>query len=479
MTLKSYLYSLPFIYFLFPLSSASAQEIMGLKAGVVRIVSSKSAEVGTGFIVNIKNDRIYIVTSSHVIIRGEAPQVYLFNRQRDPLMATIVDKEEDGLKGFALLMVDSKGVDLSGIEVLRLRDTFHLNGREEITIIGFPDSTSIWTVTASTLARLDGRYLVFAGSIHQGNSGGPVISNGQVVGLVTDVIQGFVYAARAESIAAYINGIDKDLILPISEGNPARELSAFRAGASTKKDVGQYKRWSEIILKGGLDGDDSYGLEQELNDEIKLNANNVFALRMRAFIYETRGLNSMRDGDAKTALQLLTDPISPEDFESRCYVLNALNRSSEAMLDCDKAIHLKPLFGMAMYSRSSIFYTQKKFDVWLLELTGLLSAHPDFVLVYSTKASVWLITRNYELAIQDFSRAITLRPTNAVYYKLRGLAQYTSNNFQEALKDLTKAVELAPKSGRYLLDRAEAYEKLGRPDLAEADRKKAKTLEEK
>lgn len=202
------------IVFLGPISiRESAQDMNSLKAGVVRIANTKSGEIGTGFIVKIDRDRIYVVTSSHVVRGDGQPTLYLYNRPQDPMTATAKDIEEDGLKGLALLTLKASEATFSGLKELGFKESSQLNGGEDVKIIGFPDSTDIWTVSSATVARLEGRNLVFSGVIHGGNSGGPVLLNGQVVGLVTDVNrdQELTYAARSESIVAYVNGIVENL----------------------------------------------------------------------------------------------------------------------------------------------------------------------------------------------------------------------------------------------------------------------------
>lgn len=217
----SVFFSLLILVFLisFPFVSP-AQDVNSLKAGVVRIVNTKSGAIGTGFIVKINKDRIHIVTSSHVVSGNEHPDIYLYNRQQDPVKATVQDIEEDGLKGLALLTLKSNEETFSGLTELSFKDSSLLSGGEDIRIIGFPNSTSLWTVSSATVARIEGRNLVFSGMMHEGNSGGPVILNGQVIGLVTDLSQGFGYAARSEGIVSYVNGIVRNLIVAKPRASP-------------------------------------------------------------------------------------------------------------------------------------------------------------------------------------------------------------------------------------------------------------------
>lgn len=182
------------------------------KAAVVRIENTKREEVGTGFIVRIVSDKIYIVTAAHVVRGDQHPKVYLFTRQDEGIAATVVDREEDDLKGLALLRLTADSRILAKLAELKLRATDDLGNGNNVTFIGFPDSTSLWTVDKGNIKRLEGRNLVLSGSVRPGYSGGPVILNQQAVGLITDVTQTDIYAVRAEVLVPYVNGFVSNLI---------------------------------------------------------------------------------------------------------------------------------------------------------------------------------------------------------------------------------------------------------------------------
>src|SRR5437764_13307707 len=164
-----------------------AQRVNSLKSAVVRIRNTRSGEVGTGFIIKIDNNLIYVVTASHVVSGNNNPDVFLYNRQQDALSAQVIDRESENQKGLALLTLKSNDTrTFSGLTSVSFGDSSQLNGGESVKIIGFPDGTSFWTVSSGTVSRVEGNNLIFSGSIRGGNSGGPVIlDDGQVIGMVT------------------------------------------------------------------------------------------------------------------------------------------------------------------------------------------------------------------------------------------------------------------------------------------------------
>jgi S1-C subfamily serine protease len=176
-----------------------------VKAGVVRIENIKLNEIGAGFIVKIVDTRVYVVTAAHVVRGERSPRVYLFDGRGQALSATVIDREDDDVKGLALLEFSPTPQTLPLLTELKLAAaTSDFGNGESVTFIGFP-GTSFWTVDTGNIKRLEGKNLVLSGSARQGNSGGPVVFNQHVVGLVTDVNQSDIFAARAEIIAVYVN----------------------------------------------------------------------------------------------------------------------------------------------------------------------------------------------------------------------------------------------------------------------------------
>ena len=186
------------------LSSALAQVDVGtLKKGVVKISSefSNSRKVGTGFIAAKSKKHLYIVTASHVVEEEtEAPhaiQVTFFTHQEETFAAKIVKKEGGDPRGLALLKVGGDVPD--DVQILSWDATTSVSGGEEIHLIGFPRiGGNAWAVTKGTLSGFDGPVLKFSGTVAEGNSGGPVLYQGRVIGVVMEVTGQFGNAKPAQ-----------------------------------------------------------------------------------------------------------------------------------------------------------------------------------------------------------------------------------------------------------------------------------------
>lgn len=218
--------------------SGRAQDVNSLKSGVVRIHNSQTDDVGTGFILKIEGTQIYIVTAAHVVSGDRHPKIYLFNQPRDSIEAEVINQEDEGTKGLAVLQATIDSRLVSGIRALNLTGTSRLNGGEGVRIIGFPDSVEFWTVGSGTVARVEGKNIVFSGSIRGGYSGAPVLLQGSVLGVVTDVSQSDAYAVRSEAVELYVNGIIRNLSTNSnSSGSPSDEYSYQIIGSINNQPI--------------------------------------------------------------------------------------------------------------------------------------------------------------------------------------------------------------------------------------------------
>jgi tetratricopeptide (TPR) repeat protein len=106
---------------------------------------------------------------------------------------------------------------------------------------------------------------------------------------------------------------------------------------------------------------------------------------------------------------------------------------------------------------------------------------------YDTRADVYVKLKKYTEALNDHTAIINLnRSTSAFDYHDRAKVYFLKGDYQSTISDCTQAINIssdaknkqAPYSGFYEL-RADAYEKTGRTDLANADRQKAAEIKNK
>ncbi len=178
--------------------SSYAHDIEGMKHGVVKITAhvNGQSKVGTGIVIREESNAIFIATASHVIEGDPRPLVQFFSQPTRPVPSVIVGMEGGDPRGLALLVVRDDLPDK--VRVLSLNASANLESGESVAVIGFPRHAGApWAVTQGELVGRKGRDLVFSGAIDEGNSGGPVLKDHQVIGIVTESSPPFAYAAPA------------------------------------------------------------------------------------------------------------------------------------------------------------------------------------------------------------------------------------------------------------------------------------------
>ena len=416
---------LPFV----PSADTFSQDINSLKQGVVRIQNNRSKEIGTGFIVKVSGNQIYIVTAAHVVKGDQYPTIYLFNQQHDSLPAEVLDREDDDIKGLALLRSKVLPHAAPRMAALKLSSTKQFGGGEDIKIIGFPDGTPYWTVGSGNIARVEGRTLVFSGAVRGGNSGAPVIFNGLVIGSVTDIGQSSSYAARGEVIETYINGIVPNLIsLHIPNGEQSDDRAAEERAQQAEK-LNKTDRFEEAI--------------QAATEAITLDRRLAFAYAQRAYAYINTKKYKMAISDASEAIRL--DPALAIAYAYRGAAYNRVNSHDQAIADCTKALSLD--LGLAV--------------------------------AYANRGASYLLKRDFDQAIKDCTEAIKINPRYRSAYTNRGHAHFQKGNFEKAAEDYSEAIELEPENPLLYENRANAYKKQNKMDLMKSDMKKAEELKSK
>jgi len=197
-----------------------------IKKSVVKITSEN--RVGTGFVVKLDQNTVYFITVAHVVEGDPSPTLKFFGDQE--FKARVLYAESDNPdKGLALLSI--KGDDIpDNVVSLDLSEktlrnfNLDLEKRDKaIFTFGFPIGGANWAYTELTYSGQKGRDLHFSGNIHNGNSGGPLIKNGEVIGIITAKSQ-FVHATSAIAIKEFLIGSISSSIPQLTKAQPMAQL---------------------------------------------------------------------------------------------------------------------------------------------------------------------------------------------------------------------------------------------------------------
>ncbi|TKB57164.1 MAG: hypothetical protein E8D49_14200 [Nitrospira sp.] len=223
-----------------------AQDIAQVKKGVVKITAQVDGKsrVGTGFVVRVDKDAAYIVTAAHVTEGDPKPTVTFFSLAQQPFAAQVIGIEGGAPHGLAVLRV--AGPIPEGVVALALDLTTKVAGGEAVTFIGFPRALPPWTISKGSLSGLKGPTLAFQALVEEGHSGGPLLLNGQVIGVVSETRDRLGYAVPASILAVALMGwhieprASESMVPQEMIGADGVPMVLIRSGRIPTKIVGVY-----------------------------------------------------------------------------------------------------------------------------------------------------------------------------------------------------------------------------------------------
>jgi formylglycine-generating enzyme required for sulfatase activity len=173
------------------------------QAGVAQVIA-KDRSPGTGFIVSLRGGRAYLVTSAHVVEGDPSPSVvFAADADRNRYPAQVRDVEGGEPRGLALLSVEKPP---GGLRAIDSGPDSSVSAGTSVIVAGFPRSIGAFSVLPANVTSVRGRDLYLSPETGEGFSGGPVMLDGRVIGLVYGREGGFGKAVPVASIEPYLRG---------------------------------------------------------------------------------------------------------------------------------------------------------------------------------------------------------------------------------------------------------------------------------
>lgn len=191
-------------------------QIDEIRHGVAKIVAGPPEEkTGAGIVVRRDAEGIYVVTAAHVVSGSDKITVQFLGAEKS-WDAEVRHIESDNLaQGLALLHV--AGSVPAEVRALALTDVDVPVG-DQVNIVGHQASTGDWSVLVGTVSSRVGRETVIQAPVEEQASGGPVVFNGNVIGLVQRSAPrgSFGYAVTSAALREYVKGFGVDLPLAVT-----------------------------------------------------------------------------------------------------------------------------------------------------------------------------------------------------------------------------------------------------------------------
>ena len=317
------------------------------------------------------------------------------------------------------------------------------------------------------------------------------------------------YSRRAmyyNLIKEYDNEIaDRSKAIAFEPTNPSRYTDRARVYEELKKYDKAIEDYSKAIA---LDDTRAYYfssradayLKQEMPEEaiadftsaILLEPDSTRYLEARAKVYIETEQFEKAIADYTTAIELeANDPPDDQLFSSfkslpyldRAKAYEAWGKYENAVADYTKAIELDNST-LTYSSRAMAYRAWGKYDKAVEDYTRILEEYPDDALYYFGRAKTYAAWGKNDKAVEDYNSVIascaeTLKNGESLYstdYLVWGHTYYNLKEYEKAIDKYTKAIELSPDYSSAYSSRADAYEAIGKTDLAEADRKSAEKL---
>jgi len=170
------------------LVSSCAEPLDKELSAVVRIAANQGGTPvrGTGFVISVTPKQAIIVTAAHVVNKVQTPTVTFAadlekNFPAGPLIG-ILANSPGGLAAFSV-----SGEIPAGVTTLSVEGENPSRLGQPLFLLGFPQMDIAPRTTQRILSARREKLLLIDQEVGEGFSGGPVIENGKVVGVVTDV----------------------------------------------------------------------------------------------------------------------------------------------------------------------------------------------------------------------------------------------------------------------------------------------------
>ncbi len=135
---------------------------------------------------------------------------------------------------------------------------------------------------------------------------------------------------------------------------------------------------------------------------------------------------------------------SPEEINTRGYVLLTQGQLDRAIEAFGSAIRLKPGYVEAFNNRGSAYFSKREYSRALADYEEAIRLRPTFAPALFNRGQVHKAMGEYERAIDDYAFYLRLKPDDPDALINRALAYRRISEYDQAIKDLDLAIRIRP-----------------------------------
>ena len=211
----------------------------------------------------------------------------------------------------------------------------------------------------------------------------------------------------------------------------------------------------------------------DLNKIIATDANNVLAFAARGQVYLAKNDGARALTDFNRAIDLHVVDAAP--YRARASIYKSKGDAAKAMSDLDQAIKLDSRPAEPYFERAGLRKDNGKIDQALADLNDGLSRQPDNVAALKTRAQIKQSKGDAAGALSDYDAVLAREPKNTGMLRARAEVLIQTKSHAKAIDDLDRVIRLEPRDAKTYYQRGLAHEQAEQPDMAIADYKMALT----
>lgn len=166
-----------------------------------------------------------------------------------------------------------------------------------------------------------------------------------------------------------------------------------------------------------------------------------------------KGKSLMKEGKFRDALTYLNkaiegDNTNHEALNARGVVYYELREYTNALLDYDQALKLKPDYYRPYYNRALLKVAQNDGQGALKDYAEAIRLDSRNAEIFVNRGQLLAALGQADAALRDFDQAVTLDETNALAWYNRGNVLFQREDFDRAIENFEKAVKADTKFGK-------------------------------